>query len=542
MGDGARRESSLNPTRSETPCTHRSFMHGTWEIPPPSSLDRLGLPGKATGNKPDRYGGGKSDDGIVPKKPPNAARAAEAVEGRTSTKRNAWQAAAVRTQSRDAASSDLQRVREAAKRDKRARFTALLHHITPQRLRESFYALKHEAAPGIDGVVWKEYLQELDSRLDALHAAVHRGSYRAQPVRRTYIPKADGTQRPLGIAALEDKIVQHAVVTVLNAIYESDFVGISYGFRPGRSQHDALDAVAVSIEKRKINWVVDADFQKFFDTIDQRWLKRFVAHRIGDQRLLRLINKWLTAGVMEGGQLTQPEVGTPQGAVISPLLANIYLHYVFDLWALQWRRHTARGDMVIVRYADDTFLGFEDRKEAECFLAGLHERVAQFGLSLHPTKTRLIAFGRFANAWCRRHGQRRAQTFDFLGFTHICGITRKNGWFQLQRVTMAKRMHRKLAEIRQVLRRRLHDRPRDVGRWLRRVLQGFYNYHAIPGNMRRLWSMRYRVLYCWWRVLRRRSQRRLSWERFFALVRRWLPEPRVLHPYPNARFRATHSR
>jgi RNA-directed DNA polymerase len=542
MGDGVKRESSLDPARSETPGTHRSFMHGTWEIPLQSSAERLDLSGKATGNEPDGSRGGKSDDGVILKKQPNAAQAAEVVEGRPSTKRNTVRAAAVRTQSRVAASSDLQRVCEAAKKDKRARFTALLHHITLQRLRESFYALKRGAAPGVDGVVWKEYLQELDRRLGALHTAVHRGSYRAQPVRRTYIPKTDGTERPLGIAALEDKIVQHAVVTVLNAIYESDFVGISYGFRPGRSQHDALDAVAFGIEKRKVNWVVDADFRKFFDTLDRRWLQRFMAHRIGDQRLLRLIGKWLTAGVMEGGQLAQSEVGTPQGAVISPLLANIYLHYVFDLWALRWRRRTARGDMVMVRYADDTFLGFEHREEAARFLAELRERVAQFGLSLHPEKTRLIAFGRFANAWCRRQGQRRAQTFDFLGFTHICGTARSNGWFQLLRVTMAKRMHGKLAEIKQLLRRRLHDRPREVGRWLHKVLQGFYNYHAVPGNLRRLWSMRYRLLYCWWRILRRRSQLRMSWERYFALVRTWLPEPRVLHPYPDARFRATHSR
>jgi group II intron reverse transcriptase/maturase len=516
-------------------------MHGTWEIPPQSSAEQLDLSGKATGNEPDGNRGGKSDDGVLPKKQPNAAQAAEAVEGRPSTKRNTVRAAAVRTQSRVAASSDLQRVREAARRDKKARFTALLHHITVQRLRESFYALKRDAAPGVDGVVWKEYLQ-LDSRLRALHTAVHRGSYRAQPVRRTYIPKTDGTERPLGVASLEDKIIQHAVVTVLNAIYESDFVGISYGFRPGRNQHDALDAVAVAIEKRKINWIVDADFRKFFDTIDPRWLQRFVAHRIGDQRLLRLIDKWLTAGVMEDGQVTQPERGTPQGSVISPLLANIYLHFVFDLWALQWRRRTAQGDMVMVRYADDTFLGFEHREEAERFLVELRERVAQFGLSLHPEKTRLIAFGRYANAWCRRQGQRRAQTFDFLGFTHICGITRGKGWFQLRRVTMAKRMHAKLAEIKQQLRRRLHGRMREIGAWLHKVLQGFYNYHAVPGNLRRLWSMRYRLLHAWWRILGRRSQLRMSWDRYFSRVRTWLPEPRVLHPYPDARFRATHSR
>lgn len=534
-GDGATRESSLDPARSETPSTHRSFMHGTWEIPPQCSADRLDLSGNATGDEPDGNDGGKSDGGVVPKKCSNATQVAESVEGRPSTKRNALRAAAVRTQSRDAASSDLRRVREVARRDKRARFTALLHHITLNRLRESFYALKRSAAPGVDGVMWNEYQQELESRLGMLHAAVHRGSYRAQPVRRTYIPKADGTQRPLGIASLEDKIVQYAVVMVLNAIYENDFVGFSYGFRPGRSQHDALDAVAVGIEKRKVNWVVDADFRKFFDTIDRRWMRTFLAHRIGDQRLLRLIGKWLTAGVMEGGQLTQPEVGTPAGAVISPLLANVYLHYVFDLWALRWRRCTARGAMIMVRYADDTFLGFEHREEAERFLAELRERVAQFGLSLH-------AFGRYANAWCRRQGRRWAETFDFLGFTHICGITRGKGWFQLKRVTIAKRMHGRLAEIKLQLRRRMHARPREVGRWLCRVLQGFYNYHAIPGNLRRLWALRYRLLHCWWRVMRRRSQRRLTWERFFARVGSWLPDPRVLHPYPEVRFRATHSR
>ena len=541
-GDDVSRESSLDPARSETPSTHRSFMHGTWEIPPLSSVERLEPSGNATGDKPDGNEGGKSDGGVVPRKRSNTAQAVETVEGRLPTKRNALRAAAVRTQSRASASSDLQRVREIAKRDKRARFTALLHHITPQRLRESFYALKRGAAPGVDGVVWNEYQPELESRLSALHAAVHRGSYRAQPVRRTYIPKADGTQRPLGIAALEDKIVQHAVVTVLNAIYESDFVGFSYGFRPGRSQHDALDAVAVGIEKRKVNWVVDADFRKFFDTIDLQWVRRFMAHRIGDQRMLRLIGKWLTAGVMEGGQLTQPNVGTPAGAVISPLLANAYLHYVFDLWALRWRRRIARGDMVMVRYADDTFLGFEHREEAERFLAELRERVAQFGLSLHPEKTRLIAFGRYANARCRHQGRRRAETFDFLGFTHICGTARSNGWFQLKRVTAAKRMHGKLAEIKQQLRRRMHDPLREVGRWLRRVLQGFYNYHAIPGNLRRLWALRYRLMCCWWRIVRRRSQRRISWQRFFALTKSCLPEPRVLHPYPDVRFRATYSR
>jgi RNA-directed DNA polymerase len=467
---------------------------------------------------------------------------AEGVEERTPTKRNTQQAAADRTQSRGTASSGLLGVREVARRDKAARFTALLHHITPQRLQESFYALKRRAAPGVDGVTWCAYEQGLQNRLVALHAAVHRGSYRAQPSRRSYIPKADGSQRPLGIAALEDKIIQHAVVRVLNAIYESDFIGFSYGFRPGRSQHDALDAVYVGITKRKINWIVDADFRKFFDTIDQAWMLRFMAHRVADRRMLRLIRKWLTAGVMEQGQHIQPEVGTPQGAVISPLMANIYLHYVFDLWAQQWRKRHARGDMVIVRYADDTVLGFEHRHEAQLFLEALTERVTRFGLSLHPEKTRLIEFGRFANQRCQRKGKRRAETFDFLGFTHICSTSRANGFFELKRTTMAKRMHAKLAEIKAVLRCNLHRPVHETGRWLHRVLQGYFNYHAIPGNLRRLYALRFRVLACWWRLLRRRSQRRpLPWPRFFRVARPLLPEPFVVHPHPDARFRATHS-
>ncbi|MHB1587508.1 MAG: group II intron reverse transcriptase/maturase [Acidiferrobacteraceae bacterium] len=496
-----------------------------------------------TGNESEGYGGRKSDGGIVPRKRSNAAHAAEIVEGRPPTKRNIQPTAAGRTQSRTAASNGLLGVREAAKRDKAARFTALLHHITPERLRDSFYALKRSAAPGVDGVNWHTYEQTLAQRVGALHAAVHRGGYRAQPSRRSYIPKTDGSQRPLGIAALEDKIVQHAVVTVLNAVYENDFVGFSYGFRSKRSQHDALDAVYVGITKRKINWVVDVDFRKFFDTIDHAWMMRFVAHRVADRRILRLIRKWLRAGVMEEGHYSQSNVGTPQGAVISPLLANIYLHYVFDLWGQQWRKCQTRGDMVMVRYADDTVLGFEHRYEAQRFLEALKTRVERFGLSLHPDKTRLIAFGRFANQWRQRSGQRRAETFDFLGFTHICATSRANGWFELKRTTMAKRMWTRLAEIKVYLKRRMHRPMREVGRWLHRVLQGYFNYHAVPGNLRRLHAMRFHLMALWWRVLRRRGQRRrLSWARFFHRVHRWLPEPRVLHPYPDVRFRARHSR
>src|SRR5437763_1950112 len=373
---------------------------------------------------------GKSDGRAVPTKCPNKSGnpLAEGMEGRRLAKENTEQTTASQTQSWGNALSGLRGVREAAKRDKRLQFTALLHHVSVLLLESSFYALKRDAAPGVDGVTWTEYETGLGERLKDLHSRVHRGTYRAQPSRRTYIPKADGRQRPLGIAALEDKIVQQAVATVLNEIYEEDFLGFSYGFRPGRKQHDALDALWVGLKRRRVNWVLDLDVRGFFDNVSHEWLVKFLEHRIADRRMVRLIQKWLKAGVSEEGEWSETTVGTPQGAVVSPLLANIYLHYVFDLWVSQWRRTRAKGDMIVVRYADDAVLGFEDRAEAEVFLEQLRERMRKFGLELHPEKTRLIEFGRYAEEHRERRGEGRPETFDWRGCTHVCGKTWKGKW------------------------------------------------------------------------------------------------------------------
>lgn len=484
---------------------------------------------------------GKSDGCVVPMKLPNKGRwPAEVVEGRRPTEGNAGQTPAVRTLGRAAANVGLAGVREAAKRKKDARFTALLHHVDPNLLRDSFYALQRQAAPGVDGLTWQEYECGLEGRLAALHEAVHRGSYRAQPSRRVFIPKADGTKRPLGIAALEDKIVQQALVTVLNAVYEADFLGFSYGFRAGRGQHDALDALTVGLASRKVNWVLDADIQKFFDTLDHAWLVRFVEHRIADPRVLRLIRRWLGAGVVEEGVRSRTKVGTPQGAVVSPLLANIYLHYVFDLWVHRWRKQHARGDMIVVRYADDTVVGFERREEAEAFLAALQDRLQKFGLALHGDKTRLIEFGRFAADHRARRGESKPETFDFLGFTHICGRA-KNGRFIVRRLTVAKRLRATLHAIRDALMRRRHGPVDEVGRWLQRIVRGYFNYHAVSGNLDRLQGFRSAVARHWLHALRRRSQRRrMPWARFRRWVNRWLPYPRLVHPSPFKRFDATH--
>lgn len=466
------------------------------------------------------------------------------MEGRQPTKGNAEQDAAPRTQGRTRASAGLQGVREAARRDRRARFTALLHHVTVEWLRESFYSLKKRAAPGVDGMTWREYEERLDERLADLHERVHRGSYRAQPSRRTYIPKPDGRQRPLGIAALEDKIVQHAVGVLLSAIYEEDFLGFSYGFRPGRSQHDALDALWVGLDRKKVNWVLDADIRGFFDTLDHGWLMKFVEHRIADRRVLRLIRKWLRAGVQEDGRWSGTDVGTPQGAVISPLLANVYLHYVLDLWAEAWRKQEAAGDVIVVRYADDFVLGFEHREDAERFLRALHARLERFGLALHPEKTRLIAFGRRASGSGRSGGDDggRPGTFDFLGFTHYCGKTRR-GDFHLKRKTVAKRLRAKLREVKDRLQMIRHDTIREQGAWLRAIVQGWLNYHAIPCNGARTEAFRTQVARHWLAALRRRSQRhRLPWDRFRRIIDHWLPRPRVLHPWPSVRFDARHPR
>ena len=468
---------------------------------------------------------------------------AEMVEGRPSTKGNNQPLTAVRTQSRGVASLGVLGVRRAAQRDKELKFTALLHHVTVELLRASFYALEREAAAGIDGMGWYEYEVGLMERLGELHSRIHQGRYRARPSRRVYIPKPDGTRRPLGIQCLEDKIVQQAVATVLNAIYETDFKGFSYGFRPGRSAHDALDALSVALIKRKVNWVLDADIQSFYDTLDHQWMMQFLKHRIADKRLLRLIKKWLEAGVSEEGKVVKLKIGVPQGAVISPILSNIYLHYVFDLWSQAWRGRVASGEVIMLRYADDTALGFQHRDEASRFLEDFKNRLSKFGLTLHPDKTRLIEFGRFAEENRRRRGEGKPETFDFLGLTHICSRRHRDGRFTVKRRTVKKRFRKQLQAIKQTLLRYRHVPIPRMGAWLNRVLQGHYNYYAVPGNLPSLKSFCNQVTRYWLSALRRRSQRhRMTWLRFRELIRRWLPRPRILHPYPDVRFYAIHPR
>jgi len=467
---------------------------------------------------------------------------AESEEGRPLIKENAGQSNTGPTQSGTGVSQGLAGVRKAAREHKEMRFTALLHHLTADLLREGFYALKRKAAPGVDGVTWQEYESGLENRLVDLHGRVHRGAYRALPSRRVYIQKEDGRQRPLGVAALEDKIVQQAVVTILNQIYEEDFLGFSYGFRPGRSQHDGLDALSYALLKKKVNYILDADIRGFFDNLDKSWMIKFMEHRVADPRILRLIRKWLKAGVMEEGQWSEPQTGTPQGSVISPLLANVYLHYSFDLWVNVWRQKWAQGEMIVIRYADDTIAGFQYQTDADRFLENLRERLAKFGLELHPDKTRRIEFGRFAEENRKRRGEGKPETFDFLGFTHISG---KNslGRFMVRRTTIRKRMRGKLRQIKQRLRMRMHDPLPQTGRWLQSVVQGHFNYYAVPGNLASLGAFRDRVLALWWRTLRRRSQQhRLSWTRILTLASRWLPQPSTLHPFPDARFAAIHLR
>jgi len=436
----------------------------------------------------------------------------------------------------------LERVRNAAKLKRKERFTALLHHITVDTLRTAFYALQRKAAPGVDGLTWRDYEANLEPWLSDLHARVHGGAYRPQPSRRTYIPKADGRRRPLAIAALDDKIVQGATVMVLNAIYEVDFCGFSYGFRPGRGPHDAMDALCVAIDQRRVNWIIDADIQNFFGAVSQEWLLRFVEHRIGDKRIIRLIQKWLRSGILEDGIVTVDDRGTGQGSVISPLLGNVYLHYVLDLWANRWRQRDAAGDMIIVRYADDVIVGFEREDDARRFLDAMRARLEEFALSLHPDKTRLIEFGRVAAANRKKRGLGRPETFDFLGFTFICGKSRR-GQFQLQRKTRGDRMSKKLQDIKVELRRRMHWPISEQGKWLRQIVAGHFAYFAVPTNIRALTTFRYQVIGLWRRWLRRRSQKDdATWERIVKLADDHLPKPRNLHPWPSIRFAVTHPR
>jgi group II intron reverse transcriptase/maturase len=486
----------------------------------------------------------KSDCAVVPVNQPNneGQPSAEAGEGRAPTKENIVQSNMRPTQSGERVSQGLDGVRKAARERKHEQFTALLHHLSVRLLRDSFYALQRKASAGVDGVTWQEYETGVEDRIADLHRRIHQAAYRAQPSRRVYIPKADGQQRPLGVAALEDKIVQQAVVTILNQIYEEDFKGFSYGFRPGRSPHQALDALCVAIQQRRVNWVLDADIRDFFGRLSHEWTLKFVEHRVADRRILRLIQKWLKAGVSEDGQWSETKVGTPQGAVASPLLANIYLHYVFDLWVEAWRKKVATGTVVVVRYADDLVLGFENRADAERFLAEFRERLAKFGLELHADKTRLIEFGRYAARNRQRRGEGKPETFTFLGFTHFCGQL-TTGPFIVWRITAKKRMVAKLKAIKAELRFRTHHRTIEVGAWLRKVVLGYYQYHAVPGNTGQLRIFMCRVRWLWRGVLIRRSQRaKVKWDRLHPILERWIPLPRVLHPYPDSRFAATHPR
>ena len=488
---------------------------------------------------------GKSDGSIVPVNPANNGGAeppAEPAEERLPAKRNTKQSNLVRTPSRKKRrSSGLFGVREAARTSRDLKFTALLHHINEELLTSSFYELKKRAAVGVDRMTWHEYEGDLEDRIRDLHGRIHRGAFRANPSRRVYIPKPDGRKRPLGIASLEDKIVQHAVRTVLQCIYEVDFLGFSYGFRPGRSPHQALDALACAISEKRVNWVLDADIQGFFDEIDRDWLVKFLEHRIGDRRIIRLIRKWLNAGIIEDTDWSDTGKGTPQGAVLSPLLANVFLHYVFDLWIHQWRTRHCKGQCIVVRYADDFVIGFETEADARTCLSALKERLQTFGLALHPEKTRLIEFGRGSTARRQRDGRGRCETFDFLGFTHICGKTWKNQCFVVWRRTIAKRMSRTLAAIKDQLRRRRHDPVGTTGRWLASVMRGWLQYYAVPDNMRRLAQFVKEVIKLWRRQLQRRSQRghvAWPWKRMARLVKRHLPTPKILHPYPRDRFHA----
>ncbi|NUN00336.1 MAG: group II intron reverse transcriptase/maturase [Bryobacteraceae bacterium] len=485
-------------------------------------------------------GPGKSDRPVVPEKPPNNAGqpAAEGVEGRGLAKGKPQQQNASRTPSRNDAPSALERIRQAAKKERKLRFTALLHHIyNLETLRMAYFSIKREAAPGVDGEAWRHYGESLGANLRDLSGRLKRGASRARPVRRVHIPKADGRQRPLGVTALEDKIVQRAAVEVLNGIYETDFLGFSYGFRPGRSPHRALDALYTALLTRKVNWVLDVDIRSFFDTISHEWLVKFLEYRIADRRVVRLIQKWLNAGVLEDGKRTRTEVGTPQGGSASPLLANIYLHYVFDLWVQAWRQKRAQGGMIVVRFADDIVVGFQRESDARRFWGGLTERFRKFALELHPDKTRLLEFGPFAAGNRKKRGEGKPETFNFLGFTHICGKKRSNGMFTVLRQTMRKRLQAKPGEVKIELQRRMHAPIPEVAQWLRLVVSGHFRYYGVPMNTPALHIFRFQVGWLWQRARSRRSQTgRVTWDRMRRLIDRWLPPARTYHDYPLRRL------
>ncbi len=459
------------------------------------------------------------------------------MEGRALTERNTMKNTTVRSQDRVAVSFGLDGVRRKAESDRSIKFTSLLHHVTATLLRESYYHLRKDAASGVDDETWYEYYEGHWDRIENLRERIHKGSYRAQPSKRAYVTKEDGSQRPLGIAALEDKIVQQAICTVLNQIYETDFVDFSYGFRENRNQHKALDALYVGITSRKINWILDADIKGFFDNLNHEMLMDFLKKRVADKRVLRLISKWLKTGFIENGKRVRQERGTPQGSVISPLLANIYLHYALDIWVSMWRKTKAKGDMIIVRFADDFVIGFQYYEEAVTFLAALHRRLSKYELTLHPQKTRLIEFGKYASGNRRKKGKGKPETFDFLGFTHMCSKNRKGDFF-LRRKTKRKQLKRKLKEVKDELRERMHERIKVTGEWLATVITGHTNYFAVPGNMDAVKEFYKQCMRQWLRTLRRRSHKaqKLTWEVFLKKVEDQIPRPRMVHPFPEQRF------
>jgi group II intron reverse transcriptase/maturase len=485
----------------------------------------------------------ESDAGMVPEKSAKTrVTPVEPMEGRAAAEGKLAERNAYRTLSREDALTHLARVGERAGKEKGEKLTNLLCHVRVPLLKEAYERLKKRAAPGVDGETWSSYGVDLDARLLDLEERVHRGNYHPQPVRRVLIAKGDGRTRPLGIPAVEDKILQQAVRMILEPIYESEFLGLSYGFRPGRSPHAALDALYVAL-LRKVNWVLDADIRSFFDTIDHGWMQKFVEHRIGDKRLVRLLMKWLHAGVMVEGQLQEVQEGTPQGGIISPLLSNIYLHYVLDLWVRQWRHRHARGQVYVVRYADDFVMGFQHEDDARAMREALSSRLAQFGLELHADKTRVLRFGRFAHQHCDKEGRRQPETFDFLGFTHISAKA-PDGSFRLVRRTSRKKRNAKLGALREQMRRRKHEPVPVQHRWLLSVLRGHGAYYGVPGNARALSSFAYQVRQAWHRQLQRRSQR----ARWTAEKRRRfdasfpLPTPHINHPRPANRFHERRSR
>lgn len=546
-----RRKATLEepPTRGsagshavQDPGMHGNIPHGNREIPGPTEMrEHLGPRREPARGTTAMNGTGKSDNLVVPENPPNEASGAplaeEAGEGRRLAEGNRPQRPRSRAQHRIDLQAKLEPVRQAAGANPALRFTSLWHHVYDvDRLRAAYFELKEEAAPGVDGTTWSAYGARLESHLQDLSGRLRRGAYRAKPVKRAYVPKGEGRERPIGIPVLEDKLVQRAAAEVMGAVFEMDFKGFSYGFRPKRSAHQALDALTVGITRKKVNWVLDADIRGFFDTLDHEWVVKFIEHRISDERVIRHVKKWLKAGVMEDGRWSSAEWGTPQGGSISPLLANVYLHYVFDQWVAAWRRREARGDMIVVRYADDFVVGFEHRDDADRCLAALRERFAKFHLELHPEKTRLLEFGRFAARDRARRGEGKPATFDFLGFTHICGRTR-TGKFKVLRQTVKKRMRAKLKVIKAELARRMHDPVPVVGGWLRAVLHGYYRYFAVPGNGWALESFRNQIVRLWRHSLSRRSQTgHVRWDRMHRLAVIWLPTPRILHPYPSQRL------